>query len=192
MANTITAYTDEQIMRCLLTHDFSTIGRAFTDDVVTKIKVAAFYQAANLDEVHLPALKDVGGYHKVKGKEITGPKMIGVHGDSYIFAVFKGLGVIVNPKDLGLTDKSLIPIIGSGEMCKGNEGNEVPMRTISYDPLWKTLIDKKMNKKDLTVAAGLAKGTITRMGKNESVTVDVLVKICNALDCDVVDVLEIR
>ena len=77
-------------------------------------------------------------------------------------------------------------------MCKGNEGNEVPMRTISYDPLWKTLIDKKMNKKDLTAAAGLAKGTITRMGKNESVTVDVLVKICNALDCDVVDVLEIR
>ena len=33
-------------------------------------------------------------YHKVKGKEISGPKMIGVHGDSYIFAVFKGLGVI--------------------------------------------------------------------------------------------------
>ena len=33
-------------------------------------------------------------YHKVKGKEITRPKMIGVHGDSYIFAVFKGLGVI--------------------------------------------------------------------------------------------------
>ena len=129
-------------------------------------------------------------YHKVKGKEITGPKMIGVHGDSYIYAVFKGLGVIGNPKDLGLTDKFLIPIIESGEMCR--EGNEVPMRTISYDPLWKTLIDKKMNKKDLTAAAGLAKGTITRMGKNESVTDDVLVKICNAVDCDVVDVLEIR
>ena len=43
------------------------------------------------------------------------------------------------------------------------------MRTISYDPLWKTLIDKKMNKKDLIAAAGFAKGTITRMGKNESV-----------------------
>lgn len=66
------------------------------------------------------------------------------------------------------------------------------MRTISYDPLWKTLIDKKMNKKDLITAAGLAKGTITRMGKNESVTVEVLVKICNALDCEVYDVLEIR
>lgn len=67
-----------------------------------------------------------------------------------------------------------------------------PMRTISYDPLWKTLIDKKMNKKDLIAAAGLAKGTITRMGKNESVTVEVLAKICNALDCEVYDVLEIR
>ena len=66
------------------------------------------------------------------------------------------------------------------------------MRTISYDPLWKTLIDKKMNKKDLIAAARLAKGTITRMGKNESVTVEVLVKICNALDCEVYDVLEIR
>lgn len=62
MANTITVYTDEQIMRCLLAHDFSAIGRVFTDDVITKIKVAAFYQTANLDEVHLPALKDVGGY----------------------------------------------------------------------------------------------------------------------------------
>ncbi|MDO4803693.1 MAG: helix-turn-helix transcriptional regulator [Lachnospiraceae bacterium] len=40
--------------------------------------------------------------------------------------------------------------------------------------------------------AGLAKGTITKMGKNESVTVEVLAKICNALDCEVYDVLEIR
>ena len=66
------------------------------------------------------------------------------------------------------------------------------MRTISYDPLWKTLIDKKMNRKDLVEKTGLAKGTITKMGKNESVTVEVLVKICNALDCEVYDVLEIR
>ena len=66
------------------------------------------------------------------------------------------------------------------------------MRTISYDPLWKTLIDKKMIRKDLVVKTGLAKGTITKMGKNESVTVEVLVKICNALDCEVYDVLEIR
>lgn len=66
------------------------------------------------------------------------------------------------------------------------------MRTISYDPLWKTLIDKKMNRKDLVEKTGLAKGTITKMGKNESVTVEVLAKICNALNCEVYDVLEIR
>ena len=66
------------------------------------------------------------------------------------------------------------------------------MREISYDPLWKTLIDKHMNKKELIEKSGLAKGTITKMGKNESVTVEVLAKICNALDCEVYDVLEIR
>ena len=68
----------------------------------------------------------------------------------------------------------------------------MPIRVISYDPLWKMLIDKKMNKKDLIEKAGLAKGTVTRMGKNESVTVEVLAKICNALDCEVYDILEIR
>ena len=66
------------------------------------------------------------------------------------------------------------------------------MRTISFAPLWKTLIDHHMNKQELREAAGLSRGTVTRMGKNESVTVELLVKVCNALDCDVVDVLEIR
>lgn len=65
------------------------------------------------------------------------------------------------------------------------------MRTISYDSLWKTLVDRHMNKGQLRETAGLSKGTITKMGKNESVTVDVLVKICNALDCDIVDVLSV-
>ena len=66
------------------------------------------------------------------------------------------------------------------------------MRTVSYDPLWKTLIDHHINRTELKEKAGLSKGTITRMGKNESVTIDVLMKICNALDCDVNDVLEIK
>lgn len=65
------------------------------------------------------------------------------------------------------------------------------MRTISYDPLWKTLIDHHMNRMELKERAGLSKGTITRMGKNESVTVEILSKICNTLDCEVYDVLEI-
>lgn len=66
------------------------------------------------------------------------------------------------------------------------------MRTVSYDPLWKTLIDHHINKTELKEMAGLSKGTITRMGKNESVTVEVLSKICNVLDCEVEDVLEIK
>lgn len=66
------------------------------------------------------------------------------------------------------------------------------MRTISYDPLWKTLIDHHINRMELKTKAGLSKGTITRMGKNESVTVEVLAKICNALNCEIEDVLEIR
>ncbi len=66
------------------------------------------------------------------------------------------------------------------------------MRNISFDPIWKTLIDHHMNKQELREAAGLSRGTVTRMGKNESVTVEVLLKICNALDCDIVDVLEIK
>ena len=66
------------------------------------------------------------------------------------------------------------------------------MRTISYDPLWKTLVDSHMNKMQLKEAAGLSKGTITKMGKNESITVDTLVRICNVLDCDVNDILEIK
>lgn len=53
------------------------------------------------------------------------------------------------------------------------------MRTVSYDPLWKTLIDHHINRTELKEKAGLSKGTITRMGKNESVTKDVLMKICN-------------
>lgn len=66
------------------------------------------------------------------------------------------------------------------------------MRTVSYDPLWKTLVDRHMNKKEQKEAAGLSKGTITKMGKNEPVTVDVITRICSALDCDVNDVLEIK
>ena len=62
----------------------------------------------------------------------------------------------------------------------------------SYKKLWKLLIDKDMKKKDLAEAAGISNYTITKMGKNESVTVDVLTRICNALDCDVYDVVEIK
>ena len=66
------------------------------------------------------------------------------------------------------------------------------MGIVSFDPLWKTLVDHHMNKMELKEVAGLSKGTITKMVKNESITVDVLTRICNALDCDGNDVLEIK
>ena len=61
---------------------------------------------------------------------------------------------------------------------------------VSYKKLWKLLIDKEMKKKDLTVAAGISTTSITKLGRNENVTTDVLVKVCKALDCDVGDIME--
>lgn len=60
----------------------------------------------------------------------------------------------------------------------------------SYKKLWKLLIDKDMKKKDLAVAAGISSYTITKMGKGENITTDVLGKICAALDCSLDDIME--
>ena len=65
------------------------------------------------------------------------------------------------------------------------------MRELSYDPLWKKLIDLRMKKTELAKKAGISRGIITRMGKNEMVTLDAVVKICQTLDCDVSDVLTV-
>ena len=62
---------------------------------------------------------------------------------------------------------------------------------ISYNKLWKLLIDKGMNKTDLRFQAHLSSGTMAKLGKNENVTTDVLVKICTALKCDISDIMEI-
>ena len=61
---------------------------------------------------------------------------------------------------------------------------------ISYKPLWKLLIDKGMRKQDLQAAAKISAGSIAKLGKDENITTDVLIKICNALDCDLLDILE--
>lgn len=64
--------------------------------------------------------------------------------------------------------------------------------SISYNKLWKLLIDKKMNKKDLRIASGVSTAVIAKLGKGENVTTDVLLKICGALDCDISDIMEIE
>ena len=62
---------------------------------------------------------------------------------------------------------------------------------VSYKKLWKLLIDKDMKKKDLCTAAGISHASMAKLGKNENVTTDVLVKICTALNCTMDDIVEI-
>ncbi len=62
---------------------------------------------------------------------------------------------------------------------------------VSYNKLWKLLIDKNMKKKDLREAAGISNSLIAKLGRNENVTVEVLAKICAALDCGMDDIMEL-
>ena len=64
-------------------------------------------------------------------------------------------------------------------------------RTLSFNPLWKKLIDAKLTKTELAEKAGISRTTVSKMGKNEPVGLDVVVKLCNTLDCGVEDILEI-
>lgn len=63
--------------------------------------------------------------------------------------------------------------------------------TLSYDKLWKLMIDKKINKTQLIQKANITSNAMAKLGKNESVQVEVLVKICNVLKCDIKDIVEI-
>ena len=62
---------------------------------------------------------------------------------------------------------------------------------ISYKKLWKLLIDKELKKKDLQQMSGVSAASITKMGRNENVNTEIIEKICLALNCDVVDIMEI-
>ena len=62
---------------------------------------------------------------------------------------------------------------------------------VSYNKLWKLMIDKKLSKTDLTHMAGISTNAMARLGKNEDVRVEVLVKICHALECTMDDIMEI-
>ena len=63
-------------------------------------------------------------------------------------------------------------------------------RTISYNKLWKLLIDKNMKKKDLRAVTGISTTTLAKLGKDENVSTDILAKICRALECDIGDIME--
>ncbi len=61
----------------------------------------------------------------------------------------------------------------------------------NYNKLWKLLIDRNMRKEDLRLAAGLTTTAIAKLGRNETVHMDILFKICKALDCGIEDILEV-
>ena len=61
---------------------------------------------------------------------------------------------------------------------------------ISYNKLWKLLIDKGMNKTQLGLAAGISTSTISKLGKNETINMESMMKICRALDCNIGDIVE--
>ena len=61
---------------------------------------------------------------------------------------------------------------------------------ISYNKLWKMLIDKNMKKSDLKEKAGISSASIAKLGKGDNITTDVLLRICESMDCRIEDILE--
>jgi len=61
---------------------------------------------------------------------------------------------------------------------------------ISYNKLWKLLIDKGLNKKKLIELSGISSSSVAKLTKGQNVTTDVLSKICEALNCDFKDIME--
>jgi len=65
------------------------------------------------------------------------------------------------------------------------------LKKISYKKLWKMLIDKDLNKQTLAQTANISASTLTKMSKGECVNIEMIVKICNALNCEIYDVIEL-
>jgi DNA-binding Xre family transcriptional regulator len=65
------------------------------------------------------------------------------------------------------------------------------MMRISYNKLWKLLIDKNLNKQKLREMSGVSSASIAKLGKSENITTEVLLRICTALKCDISDIMEI-
>ena len=62
---------------------------------------------------------------------------------------------------------------------------------LSYNKLWKLLIDKGMTQTEMRIKADISTTTLAKMGKNETVSMEVLLRICKVLKCDISDIMEI-
>ena len=63
---------------------------------------------------------------------------------------------------------------------------------VNYDKLWKLMIDKKINKTQLSEKAKITTNEMAKMGKNEMVKMETLVRICKVLDCTLDDIVEMK
>ena len=63
--------------------------------------------------------------------------------------------------------------------------------TLSYNKLWKLLIDKEMTKTEMRLKADISTTTLAKLGKNETVSMEVLLKICKVLECNVGDIMDV-
>ena len=79
-----------------------------------------------------------------------------------------------------LATAALVAVIAGG----------LPMMRISYNKLWKMLIDKGMKKSDLREKSGISSASLAKLGKGENITTDVLLRICEVMDCRIEDILE--
>ena len=71
------------------------------------------------------------------------------------------------------------------------ENREVIIVEVSYKKLWKILIDKDMKKTDLQASAGISWASVTKLSKGERVSMEVLMKVCKTLNCDIGDIVEL-
>lgn len=62
---------------------------------------------------------------------------------------------------------------------------------VSYKKLWKILIDRDMKKKDLQAKAGISWASVTKLSKGETVSMEVLMKVCKTLNCDIGNIVEL-
>ena len=65
------------------------------------------------------------------------------------------------------------------------------MKKASYKKLWKLLIDRDMNKKMLVESANISWSSLSKLNRGETVNIDMLIKICNALDCTMDDIMDL-
>ena len=63
--------------------------------------------------------------------------------------------------------------------------------SVNYNKLWKKLIDMKMSRTQMRLKAGISTKTLAKLGKNENVNTEILVKICQALDCNVDEIMDV-